>query len=234
MKDEELYTYVKQISKNNFEKEYNIDKIKINREAKIRNVFCSISEPQIVKIDDALLNWNNCFIFVKYTYIQMLNYKDYLEHSHSKEEHYAYDYWYRKHIEETFKGIQTLYDKSFHIIKYLFNLDVLDKNGFIVNVINKLKEIDEIQYKKLQQINKRYSEVILKIRNNIEHNFSELFPIFEYNIGNGNSRFCTSSIISTNQALVSIEKIIKILETEKVFIRKNLTKKFPYKFKKID
>lgn len=106
----------------------------------------------------------------------MLNYKTFLEKSNSENEYNGYNYWYKKFIEETIKGLNNLYDKSMHIFNCIFNLNCKEKFGFNCNVLNELKKTDIKIYNELYLIYEDFKDCMNGARDNIEHNNSKLFP----------------------------------------------------------
>lgn len=230
MSDYELYKYIINLSYDELNREYPIDEIYIDRELKnvtVNNIFEIITDGHLMNIEQKIINWNNCYIFVRYNYIYMINYKKRLDYS-TYNEHHAYEYWCKKYIEETIKGLQNLYDKSIHIINAIYNLNCKEKVGFNKNVIAELKKIDENEYNVLKEIDDEYCNLINNNRNNIEHNSSDLFPKIEYTEKEYVLDF--DAKLTVKEALEKISKILIILKKERDFIRKVLSKKFKNKF----
>lgn len=230
MSDFELYKYIINLSSNEFNQEYAIDEIYIDRELKnvtVNNIFEIITDGYLMNIEQKIINWNNCYIFVRYNYIYMINYKKRLDSS-TLNEHYAYEYWCKKYIEETIKGLQNLYDKSMHIINAIYNLKCKEKIGFNNKVIKKLSEINEDEYNTLKAINEEYSNLIDNNRNNIEHNSSDLFHKVTYTENEYILDFDEN--LTINEALEKISKIVIVLKKERDFIRNSLFKILKNKF----
>lgn len=232
MKDYDLYKYIVKINVSEMIKQYNIDLININREFK--GDFTIMCDAHLMAIDKSLINWNNCYIFIRYNYIIMLKYKELLEKCINKEEHEAFDYWYKKYIEETIKGLNELYDKSFHIINYMFDLDCKEGIHFKSKIFKSLKLKDKKAYKIISNINDKYKNCIGSNRHNIEHNSSDLFPKIEYK--NHGTEFIYKSYanMSSKQAFDKVNILIDILKEEAYFIQKNLAQQFPNRFGNID
>lgn len=231
MENFELYKHLINLSYDKLKLTYPIDEIYINRQLNInsKNVLEFISNPQLMNVDGTICNWRNCYIFTRYNYVYMTVYKEALVNA-SKENYASYDYWYKKYIEETIKGIQSLYDKSMHIINAIYDLNCKSGTKFNENVIGKLQEIDANDYETLKNIANKRQNIMSNVRNNIEHNCSDLFP----NVVCEASLYMYKSYANIEPACATekIANLINVLQELKNFIDKAITKKFPYKFKR--
>jgi hypothetical protein len=130
-------------------------------------------------INDAIVNYNNEVTVAKRFYVEMENYQKYYLQEFKAE----YDYWVRKSAEQTIKELFSIFDKSFHIINYLFDLKIKPEFGFNKNVLKKLLKVDNEFYLKMNYIDEKMDSTC---RNNITHNFSNLFVIYEPIYDNNN------------------------------------------------
>lgn len=124
-------------------------------------------------INDAIINYNNEIIMAKTFYANMLKYRRYFENKKNKE----YDIWTKKYAEQTIKELFSIYDKSFHIINYLYDFRVTQDSNFKKKIKEYLKKADYPFYKNINNISKKIFGDGLKngIRDDITHNFSGLF-----------------------------------------------------------
>lgn len=123
-------------------------------------------------INDAIVNYNNETVVAKMFYANMMKYEKYYEKT--KDENY--DFWARKYGEQLIKELYSIYDKSIHIVNYLFDLKVLPDLNFKKNVRELLKNEDKTFYKVFIKVfSKLYGKSNNVIRDDITHNFSNLF-----------------------------------------------------------
>lgn len=130
-------------------------------------------KPHEYLINDAIINYNNEIVVAKTFYANMIKYQQYYEKYKNEE----YDFWSRKYGEQTIKELYSIYDKSIHIINYLFDLKIIPDSSFKENVRLKIKTIDNSFYKRIKSIYSRlygdkYKNVV---RDDITHNLSALF-----------------------------------------------------------
>lgn len=78
-------------------------------------------KPHEYLINDAIINYNNEIVVAKTFYANMIKYQQYYEKYKNEE----YDFWSRKYGEQTIKELYSIYDKSIHIINYLFDLKII-------------------------------------------------------------------------------------------------------------
>lgn len=213
-------------------KQYDIELINIDRE--LKGDFTIICNGHLMAIEQSLINWNNCYIFIRYKYILMLKYKELLENCINKEQHEAFDYWYKKYIEETIKGLNELYDKSFHIINNIFDFCCVEETKFKGNIFDALQNNELNAYNKMAKINNKYRKCISQTRNNIEHNSSDLFPKIIYKNHGEVYMYKAYADIDTKKAMNIINELIVILKDEAKFIQECLSQKFPTKFINIE
>ncbi len=129
--------------------------------------------PHEYLINDAIVNYNNEIVVAKTFYANMNKYQAYYEKRKNEE----YDFWARKYGEQTIKELYSIYDKSIHIINYLFDLKIIPDFSFKENVRSKIKNIDKPFFKRINSIYSRlygdkYKNVV---RDDITHNLSALF-----------------------------------------------------------
>lgn len=124
-------------------------------------------------INDAIINYNNEVIMAKTFYANMIKYRKYFENRKNKE----YDFWARKYAEQTIKELFSIYDKSYHIINYLYDFRVTQDIKFKTKIKEYLEKADPPFYKKINTIfNKLFGNKLKNgIRDDITHNFSSLF-----------------------------------------------------------
>lgn len=178
-------------------------------------------------IDSAIVNYNNEVLMTKIYYANMVKYQKYYQ----KNNDYNYDFLARKNGELLIREFYSIYDKSMHILNYLMKLKVSPGTGFNQNVLKRIRKHDEKFYKELKDI---YDELFNKnniLRNDITHNFSNLF--FRYkemdsDDGKGTVWYAEDPI-GYDEYKEKIDKISKLLAKNKQLIMKKIQERFPRK-----
>ena len=173
MKDD-LFNYIVTPTDKQYRKVNIIDGILGINQLELSKVAIFI-DPHEYLVNDAIVNYNNEIIVAKTFYANMEKYHSYFEKKQKEE----YDFWSRKYAEQLIKELYSIYDKSMHIINYLYDMKIVPDFNFKKNVKSKLKEIDKPFYEKIDCINKKLygkkSQNKNIIRNDITHNISNLF-----------------------------------------------------------
>lgn len=179
-------------------------------------------------INDAIVNYNNEIVVAKTFYANMVKYQKYFEKRNNEE----YDFWARKYAEQVIKELYSIYDKSIHIVNYLYDLKIKPDINFKRKVSNEIKNRDKKFYDKMNSIyNRLYCDNLKKVfRNDITHNFSNLFfrykPIYE---GNRPTGWYVEDAISFEEYKNLIDDICCILSENKNLIIGKLSAVYPVK-----
>ena len=180
--DKDLFDYIVNPTSNEYRKPNIIDKIAWIPKLTIPNILSNIAVKEQF-VNDAIINYNNEAVVLKTFYANMIKYKKYYDKKKTKE----YDTWSRKYAEQVIKELFSIYDKSFHIINYLYNFKVAFDIDFKSNIREKLKQEDKKFYNKINSVFSRlYGDISKRdIRDDITHNFSSLFQKYipKYNQG---------------------------------------------------
>lgn len=178
-------------------------------------------------INDAIINYNNETVVAKMFYANMIKYEKYYEKT--KDENY--DFWARKNGEQLIKELYSIYDKSVHIVNYLFDLKVLPDLGLKKNVREQLKSKDRDFYKVFNKIfSKLYGESNNVVRDDITHNFSNLFfryvPKYDDSMETG---WYTEDSLSFKEYRNIIDEICSLLVENKNIIINKIASIYPKK-----
>ena len=179
-------------------------------------------------INDSIVNYNNEVIVAKIYYSFV---KKHLK-LYEKNKDESYDFLTRKFMEQTIKELYSIYDKSMHIINYMYNLQVNADIDFKKNVRTKLRKVDSHFYSSINSVysrlyNDKYKNLI---RDDITHNMSQLFlryiPIYDEN---GTTSWRIEEGISIEEALKVIIEISILLEEQVKLITEKLQEFYPKK-----
>lgn len=168
-------------------------------------------------INDAIINYNNEVVMVKNFYATMLKYRKYFLRRTNQE----YDIWTRKYAEQIIKELFSVYDKSFHIINYLYDFKVTPDINFKVNIKECLKKNDKLFYKKINSVSSRLcsDNFMNGIRDDVTHNFSSLFlkynPIYS---GNAIVSWAEVKTLSYDEYKNIIDNICELLAEQRNLI----------------
>ena len=182
--------------------------------------------PQDYLINGAIINYNNEVVVSKLFYASMVKYQKY----HKKYGDEYYDFWARKYGEQTIKELYSIYDKSLHIINYLYDLKVKPDIHFKNNVRNQLKLKDEKFYEKMNSVYSRlyYNSNLNSVRNDITHNFSDMFyrykPKYDNNKPTG---WYVEEPVSFNEYKNVIDDICVVLSENKNLIIEKIYEIYP-------
>ena len=168
----DLFDYIVLNTKNEYRKFNIIDDILGIPKLNISSTSLFI-KPYEYLVNDAIINYNNEIVVAKTFYANMDKYQKYYQ----KQKYNEYNFWARKYGEQTIKELYSIYDKSMHIINYLFDLKIVPDVNFKENVRDKIKGKDKKFYRKINSVYSRlygdkYKNVI---RDDITHNISCLF-----------------------------------------------------------
>lgn len=223
--NEDLFDYVVSPTKTQYKKETIIDQIYGIPKLKIPPyVYFTNSNDYL--IDNAICNYNNEVAVAKMFYVNMIKYHNY----YLKRKNNSYDFWSKKHAEQIIKELFAIYDKSMHILNYLYDLKIMPDMNFKENVRKKIKECDKQLYKK---INKIYSKLYgdkkkNTIRDNITHNFSDLFFRYKPEYRNNKSTgWFVENPLSFEEYNDIIGKICELLHENKEIITNKLREVYP-------
>lgn len=179
-------------------------------------------------INAAIINYNNEIIVAKSFYTNMTKYQKYYQKFGNEE----YDFWARKYGEQTIKELYSIYDKSMHVINYLYDLRVFPDINFKENIRVELKKIDKAFFKKINSVYSRlygdkYKNVV---RDDITHNFSNLFfryvPVYENEKPTG---WYTQEELQYSEYKRIIDEICELLIENKNLIVEKLKQFYPPK-----
>lgn len=223
----DLFDFVIVPTKNEFRKKNCIDNIYGIPKLKISSSSFFLDSKGYL-INDAIVNYNN-EVFVAKVYLAYI--KKYHKYYKKKKDE-EYSFWTKKYIEQTIKELYSIYDKSIHIINYLYDLRIEPNIDFKKNVRDALKQIDKEFYDKINSVYSRlygdqYKNII---RDDITHNMSNLFiryvPKYEEN---KKTVWKVEEAISIDEGIQIIESICKLLEENKIIIINKLSELFPAK-----
>lgn len=183
-------------------------------------------------INDAIINYNNEIIVLKAFYAIMIKYRKYYIIKNIEE----YDDWSRKYAEQVIKELFSIYDKSLHIINYLYDFQINGDIDFKCKIREKLKQVDKNFYKKINSIfSQLYGDDYKRtIRDDITHNFSSLFLKYipKYN-NNKMIGWYEIQSLSYDQFKLIIDSICHLLIEQKELIVNKITEFYSKKFQKI-
>lgn len=170
-------------------------------------------------VNGAVINYNNEIVMAKSFYVLAQKYKEMYE----KESIEAYEFWSRKYIEQTIKELFCIYDKSIHILNFLYQINEKTGLGYNANVAKKLKNKNEEFYEKCDNIYRKISKYN-DLRDDITHNSSSMFvrivPAFDTNkIKTG---WKIENSLTIENGLESIENIASILKENNEIITEKL------------
>lgn len=227
MRKKDLFDYLKKPTKKEFRETdcvddfYGIPKLNIPK-------YFLFSASKDYLINDSIVNYNNEVIVAK-TYYSFV--KKHLKlYKETNDE--SYDFWARKFMEQTIKQMYSIYDKSMHIVNYMYNLQVVVDINFKKNVREELKKIDREFYRKINSVysrlyNDKYKNLI---RDDITHNMSQLFlryiPIYNKD---GATSWKIEEGISIDEVLRIIKEISELLEEQSQLIIEKLQEFYPKK-----
>lgn len=225
--ENDLFDFVIVPTKNEFRKKTCIDNIYGISKLNIpHSYFFNNSKGHL--INDAIVNYNNEVFVAKvyFSYIQKY-YKYY-----KKKKNEEYSFWAKKYMEQTIKELYSIYDKSIHIINYLYDLRIEPNMDFKKNVRTSLKKVNKTFYEKVNSVYSRLYRDKYKniLRDDITHNMSSLFskfvPIYEEN---KKTEWKIEEAITIDEGINIIEDICKLLEENKSIIVNELCDFFPPK-----
>lgn len=227
MKKKDLFDYLKKPTKKEFREDDYIDSFFGIPMLNIPKYFLFSSSKDYL-INDSIANYNNEVLVAKIYYSFA---KKHLKlYEETKDE--SYDFWARKFMEQTIKELYSIYDKSMHIVNYMYNLQVKADINFKKNIKTKLKEIDSYFYRRIKSIysrlyNDKYKNLI---RDDITHNMSQLFlryiPVYNED---GTTSWRIEEGISVDEVLDIIKEISNLLEEQSQLIIEKLQEFYPPK-----
>lgn len=228
MKDD-LFNYIVTPTDKQYRAVNIIDEILGIPQLKIPNVSYFISTYEYL-INGAIVNYNNEIIVAKTFYANMEKYHSYFEKKKKEE----YDFWSRKYAEQLIKELYSIYDKSIHIINFLYDMKIVPDFNFKKNVRDKLKEIDKPFYIKMNSIyrglhgnNSKSKNVI---RNDITHNISNLFVRYVPKYIDGKSTgWYVEEPLPYNEFKKIIDDICNLLIENKQEIINKISEMYPKK-----
>lgn len=234
--EDNLLNYVALLTKEELSKENCIDKIKSLPELIIPNEWYYPDKIDYL-INHSIINYNNEIVVAKVLFTYVIKYNDlYITTNNDN-----YSFWTKKYIEQTITELYSIYDKSIHIINYLYDLKIIPDINFKQKVREKLKECDKTFSKEVNSIfNRLYGDKNKNvIRDDIIHNSSNFFPRFVPTDNFTGWKF--EQAISIEEGLNIILKICNILEKNSNILNEKLvdfflnrgTEKYKEKAKKI-
>ncbi len=180
-------------------------------------------------LNDAIINYNNEIVVAKVFYVFARKYKKLYEEKSNED----YDFWMRKFMEQTIKELYSIYDKSMHIINYLYDLQVKQRIKFSKKIMQSLKDKDAEFYSKVNDIyNTLYDNDKNGVRNDITHNISCLFPSIDLVIKDGRTSWIRKEAMTIEQADNMIEEISVALKKQMTIITNKIYEKYPKKDEK--
>ena len=159
--------------------------------------------------------------------VNIKKYDSLIDFCENKEEKNQYEFWCKLYIDEFFVGISSLYDKSAHIMNYIYKLNQKVTSKFCKDIMDELKVKDVHIYSLYKSIFDEYEKEMGCIRNNTMHNFSEMFPNVYY-IEDDIGRFSwkRGEELTIIEGLNKIEALIVILKKQKELIETTLEKDY--------
>lgn len=225
--EKDLFEFVIIPTKNEFRRKNCIDNIYGIPKLDIHPSYFSTNSKDYL-INDAIVNYNNEVFVAKVYFAYIQKYHKY----YKKKKNEEYSFWTKKYIEQTIKELYSIYDKSLHIINYLYDLRIEPTINFKKDVRDSLKKINRVFYEKINSIYSRlYGDKYKNLlRDDITHNMSSLFskfvPIYEEN---KKTKWKIEEAISISEGINIIENICDLLEENKNIIVNELGVFFPPK-----
>lgn len=163
---------------------------------------------------------------------QKKNYK-YYKKSNDKFKKDIYDYWCRKNIEIIIILLSSQYDKSLIIINSLFDIREKRKTGFRSKILKGLEKLAVLNsnvadfLSEFKKVDDNFGKIIKDIRNNVVHNYSDLYPSFEIEIADdGKELWVRNKVITLEEGFNKIEECVNWLEKLMLAINKELINRY--------
>lgn len=226
--EKDLFDYLVYPTKRELRKLNCIDKLYPLPTLKIsKNAFLNKEIRIDYLVGDAIVNYNNEIVVAKYYCCSAIKYQEYFIRTTDDN----YEFWSKKHLELTIKELFSIYDKSYHIINYMYDLQVPIDKFFKQNVRERLKEENKEVYKKVNKIYSKLfsSEKYNGVRDNITHNSSNLFKRYEPVYSEGKTSWEFKLDMKFEEAAKLIEEICEILKENKEMLIQLLMEKYPSK-----
>ena len=166
----DIYDYLKKPTKKEFKNDKFIDDFFGIPKLNIPKCFLFSSAKDYL-INNSINNYNDDVLMIKIYYVYAKKHMK-LYNKKSKEE---YNFLARKFYEQTIKQMYSVYDKSLHIINYVYDLNIEADINFKINIKKELKEKDSKIYKRVKSIFSRLYDDKYVIRDDATHNGSCLF-----------------------------------------------------------
>lgn len=220
----DLFDYIKVPTKKEFRKENIVDDI--HRLPQLKNIQRAyFTHPSVYLVQDAIINYNNEIVVLKMYYAYAQKYYKYYKKNQKNE----YDFWCRKYMEQIIKEIYSIYDKSLHVINYIYDFKVLSNLDFKKNIRSKLKEVDKPRYRKINKIySKLYGSKNNELRDDITHNFSDAFykyaPKYYEDKETG---WELKEPLSLEELFEVIDTNIALLKENKILLEELIKEKYP-------
>lgn len=218
------YDYILKPTANEIRKEKFVEKLFFNESLKIPegNILNFINEDLLAR---SIINYKNSLLENKLYCATAFKYYKYLKKAYIKEEYEAYKFWSIIYIDLTLRGVSSIYDKSMHIINYMYNLKQKNGSGFNLKVLEQLKKAYPENYLKYNDIYKEYKTIKNNdIRNNSEHNASDFFEKAKVEEVEGGVSWKIIYPITIGEGIKKIEAVVDILEKHKLVIEKEIRK----------
>lgn len=184
-------------------------------------------------LNTGLITWKNQLIALKYYYATAKKYFKYYGKSEDYFKKSSFDYWCRKNIEIVIILLYSQYDKALNIVNSLFDLRVKRRSRFKFNIISQLEKISLTNsninefFNVLKKVDSDFNRLINDIRNNVIHNYCDLYPSFEINIDDkGKELWIRNDGITLEEGFTKIEECVNSLEILMVAINSELIKKY--------
>lgn len=194
--------------KSNIDKLYDIDKYSIKK----NNIRIEIKK---YLLNDSIMNYKNEILMAKIQYTNALNYYENIKNINNNDEYESKEFLCKIYLEDTITKLYSAYDKSYHILNELLELNI-DYNKAKINYKKEIRERIKLIDKELfNKVNKVFSKLqnpkFLNYRDNIIHNKSISFIRIERNYSNSNLNLHVSAEISIEDIIKIIEDIIEIM-----------------------
>lgn len=236
MSDKDYYSFILKPTEKEIRNEGLIDKLWNIKILNIPNNPCYKKYGEDSNLNTGLKTWKNQLLALKYYYATAQKYFKYYKKSDDEFTKNAYDYWCRKNIEIVIILLSSQYDKSLIIINSLFDIRAERKIGFKSKILNELKALAvsdknaSIFFTKFKDIDDNFGTIINNIRNNVVHNYSDLYPSFEIKIDDsGKELWVRNDVITLEEGFNKIEECVNWLEKLMNAINAEVVSKYPYK-----
>ncbi len=213
MKD--IFTYILKPKASFYRKNNRIDELYDIDEYKINHYAVRIEIKKYL-LNDSIMNYKNEILMAKIQYTNALNYYENIKNIDKDTDEYgSKEFLCKIYLEDTIIKLYSAYDKSYHILNELLELNIdykKAKSNYKKEIREKIREIDKNLYKKVNSVfSKLQNSEYLDFRDNSIHNKSASFPRVERDFSDKNLNLHIKPEKSIREIVKDIEDIIEIM-----------------------